>query len=153
MTVAQKLAQKLLSAAVRHWRTLLGLAAAGTAAVLLVVWFQRGRAEGFRRTGVTVEVLNASWNDGAARSGLARQVTRLLRDRGVDVLYLGSVPRTAGVDSTTVLTRRGDPGKCRDVARILAVTKVVDRPDSSRRVDCTVLAGPDFRFPKGWLPL
>ncbi|MGE0440945.1 MAG: LytR C-terminal domain-containing protein [Gemmatimonadales bacterium] len=146
-------ATKLIHAAARHWRTLLGLAVAGTTVVLLVVWFQRGRAEGFRGTGITVEVLNASWNGGAARSGLARQMTRLLRERGVDVVYLGSVSRTAGVDSTTVLTRRGDPGKCRDVARILRVSKVVDQPDSSRRVDCTVLAGPDFRFPKGWLPL
>ena len=95
---------------------------------------------------LVVEVLN-----GTDRSGLARQVTHLLRDRGVDVIYFGTADPK--VDSTIVLVRRGDLSRGREVARLLGVDRVASRPDPKPRVDVTVIVGPDFRFPKGWLPL
>ncbi len=95
---------------------------------------------------VVAEVRNAS-----GRSGLARQVTRLLRERGIDVVYFGNAAQE--VDSTIVLVRRGPlpPGEA--VARVLGVKRLVAAPDPKPRVDVTVLLGRDYRFPKDRLPL
>ena len=57
---------------------------------------------------VTVEVLN-----GTKRAGVARAATRMLRRRGLDVVFFGNAD--AAVDSTQVVVRRGDPargGRC-----------------------------------------
>ena len=45
--------------------------------------------------GIVIEVRN-----GTSRSGLARQAARLLRERGVDVIFVGT--SSARPDSTTV---------------------------------------------------
>jgi hypothetical protein len=92
------------------------------------------------------EVLNAT-----PRAGLARQVTRLLREDGVDVIFFGSTDGSR--DSTTVIVRRGDPARGREVARLLGVGRVETRPDSTRRVDVSVILGRDYRLPKGRVPL
>jgi hypothetical protein len=94
---------------------------------------------------VVVEVRN-----GTGRIGLARQVTRLLRERGVDVLYFGSGPAT---DSTRILVRRGDAARGEDVARVLGAGSVRVAPDSLLRVDVTILLGSDYRLPKVEAPL
>lgn len=105
-----------------------------------------GQAGGVQR-GLVVEVINAT-----GREGLARQVTRLLREQGVDVVYFGSTDRRP--DSTTVMVRRGqDPERGRPVARLMGTKRVTVETDSTRRVDLTILLGADYRFPADRLPL
>jgi len=87
---------------------------------------------------VTVEVLN-----GTRRAGVARAATRMLRRRGLDVVYFGNAD--AMVDSTRVIVRRGDPGRGRDVRLALGVGRIVAEPDTLRRVDVSVILGADFR--------
>jgi hypothetical protein len=83
-----------------------------------------------------VEVLN-----GTGRAGLARTAARLLRSRGIDVLTYGNGDSAA---KTIVLVRRGDQRRGRLVSRALGVGEVRDAPDSTRRVDVTVILGHDF---------
>ena len=87
---------------------------------------------------VTVEVLN-----GTRRAGVARAATRMLRRRGLDVVYFGNADEA--VDSTRVIVRRGDPGRGRDVRLALGVGRIVAEPDTLRRVDVSVVLGADFR--------
>jgi hypothetical protein len=87
---------------------------------------------------VTVEVLN-----GTGRAGVARAATRMLRHRGLDVVYFGNADQA--VDSTRVIVRRGDPGRGRDVRLALGAGRIVVEPDTLRRVDVSVILGADFR--------
>ena len=87
---------------------------------------------------ITVEVLN-----GGRRSGAARAATRMLRRRGLDVVYFGNADEV--VDSTRVIVRRGDPGRGREVARALGTGHILLEPDTLRRVDVSVILGPEFR--------
>lgn len=89
---------------------------------------------------IKVEVLNATHV-----RGLARRATRHLRDRGFDVLYLGTA--TEQLDSTLVLDRSGNPDRARRVAEALGGARVESRPDSSRYLDVTVLLGRSWRAP------
>lgn len=126
------------------------VAAAGLLAGLM--WWPRGAAglghgsASAQTAGFIVEVRN-----GTSRAGLARQVARLLREQGVDVVYVGT--SAARPDSTTVLVRRGNLALGQEVARLLGGAKVRAAPDSLLRVDLTVLLGADYRFPKGRLAL
>jgi hypothetical protein len=85
-----------------------------------------------------VEVLN-----GTRRAGVARAATRMLRRRGLDVVFYGNADRAT--DSTQVIVRRGDPGRAQEVRQALGAGRVVVEPDSLRRVDISVILGPDFR--------
>jgi len=87
---------------------------------------------------VTVEVLN-----GTKRAGVARAATRMLRRRGLDVVYYGNAE--APVDSTRVIVRRGDPGAAGHVRQAIGAGRVVVERDTLRRVDVSVILGPDFR--------
>ena len=87
---------------------------------------------------VTVEVLN-----GTKRAGVARAATRMLRRRGLDVVFYGNAE--AAVDSTRVIVRRGDSANGRDVRQAIGVGQVVVEPDTLRRVDVSVILGPDFK--------
>jgi hypothetical protein len=87
---------------------------------------------------VTVEVLN-----GTRRAGVARAATRMLRRQGLDVVFYGNAE--AAVESTRVIVRRGDPGHGRSVRQALGSGLVVVEPDTLRRVDVSVILGPDFR--------
>lgn len=87
---------------------------------------------------VTVEVLN-----GTKRAGVARAATRMLRRRGLDVVFYGNAE--SAVDSTRVIVRRGDPAAGRDVRQALGGGRVTLEPDTLRRVDVSVILGPDFR--------
>ena len=91
-------------------------------------------------TRVKVEVINATHT-----SGLARRVTRLLRDRGFDVVKYS----TSGVtqDSTIVLDRTNHPEWARLVGQALGAARVEARPDTSRYVDVTVVLGSAWRAP------
>ncbi|HET9454169.1 MAG TPA: LytR C-terminal domain-containing protein [Gemmatimonadaceae bacterium] len=92
------------------------------------------------RQRIRVQVLNAT-----TTRGLARRVTLLLRDRGFDVVEMGTSPEP--LDSTTVLDRSGHPDRARRVADALGGARVESRPDSSRYLDVTVLVGRSFRPP------
>jgi LytR cell envelope-related transcriptional attenuator len=87
---------------------------------------------------ITVEVLN-----GTRRAGVARAATRMLRRRGLDVVFYGNAE--AAVESTRVIVHRGDPGAGRDVRQAIGAGRVVVEPDTFRRVDVSVILGPDFR--------
>ena len=89
---------------------------------------------------VRVQVLNAT-----AVRGLARRATLHLRDRGFDVLEIGTA--TEQLDSTLVLDRSGHPEWAKRVADALGGARVESRPDSSRYLDVTVLLGRSWRAP------
>jgi hypothetical protein len=90
---------------------------------------------------IRVEILNAT-----ATPRLAQSATRLLRDRGFDVVSIGNNPTRR--DSTLVLDRTNHPEWARLVASVLGRSSAVAaRPDSSRYVDITVLLGADWTPP------
>lgn len=88
-----------------------------------------------------VEVLNAS-----GRQGLARVGTRALRRGGLDVVFFGNADTTA--DSTRLIVRRGSRESAEEVKKILGMGKIEVDPDSTRRVDVTVLLGADWKAPE-----
>ena len=88
---------------------------------------------------IKVEVLNAT-----KVPGLARRATLFLRDRGFDVVDIGTAPEQRG--TTLVLDRSNHPDWARLVAHALNA-KSEPRPDSSRYLDVTVLLGDDWRPP------
>lgn len=87
-----------------------------------------------------VEVLN-----GSGKAGLARTATRVLRRGGMDVVYFGNADGAAA--ATQLLVRRGDSTAARRAARLLGIGAVEWQPDSTRRVDVTVILGRDYAPP------
>ena len=87
---------------------------------------------------VTVEVLN-----GTQRQGAARTATRMLRRNGLDVVFLGNADSMS--PETRVLARRGDSVRARYVAAALGTGAVTVEIDTLRRVDVSVILGDDFR--------
>lgn len=92
----------------------------------------------------------AEVRNGSGRRGLARVVTRLLRERGIDVVYFGTAADT--VRSTQVLVRRGELTLGHEVARALGSGVVRIARDALLRVDVTVLLGVDYVVPPGTPP-
>ena len=88
---------------------------------------------------IKVEVLNATQT-----KGLARRATVYLRDRGFDVVGSGNVAEQRA--STVVYDRSAHPQWARLVGRAMNAP-VVERPDSSRYLDVTVLLGGNWRPP------
>ncbi len=91
---------------------------------------------------VRVEVLNAT-----TTRGLARRATQLLRDRGFDVVDVGTTSDRQRADSTVVLDRSGHPDWAQRVATAMGGARVIARPDTSRYLDVTVLVGSSWRPP------
>jgi hypothetical protein len=89
------------------------------------------------RVPYAVEVVNGTDVD-----GLARDITRLLRHQGIDVVSFGSASGGA-VDSTLVQVRRGDTAAGLVVRKALGLGRVVFAPDSTLLVDVTVRLGRD----------
>ena len=89
---------------------------------------------------VRVQVLN-----GTKIRGLARRATMLLRDRGFDVLEVGTISDTR--DTTLVLDLSGHPDWANRVARALAPARVESRPDTSRYLDIAIILGSTWRPP------
>jgi hypothetical protein len=87
---------------------------------------------------VMLEVLN-----GTKRQGVARTATRMLRGRGLDVVFLGNADSAESL--TRVIVRRGDPARAQYVVDVLGAGKIVVEPDTFRRVDMSVILGEDFR--------
>jgi LytR cell envelope-related transcriptional attenuator len=101
---------------------------------------QRVDAEAPSGARIRVEVLNAT-----RIRGLARRATMHLRDRGFDVVYVGTSRDER--DSTLVLDRSGHAEWAELVARALGGARVESAPDSSRYLDVTVLIGTAWRPP------
>ncbi len=95
---------------------------------------------------VRVEVLNAG-----GLSGVAREATGALRDRGFDVVYFGNAG-TFSEDSSVVLDRAGPLDAARIVADVLGIRDVRTQPDSNLYVDVTVRLGPEWALPAPALP-
>ena len=89
---------------------------------------------------IKVQVLNAT-----RTRGLAQRVRRHLRDRGFDVVEVGTAPPSA--DSALVIDRSSHPDWARLVAEALGGARVESRPDSSRYLDVTVVVGAAWRPP------
>jgi len=89
---------------------------------------------------VRVQVLNAT-----RTRGLGRRATHYLRDRGFDVVEVGTARERR--DSTLVLDRSGHPEWAALVGELLGGARVEARPDSSRYLDVTVLIGASWRPP------
>jgi LytR cell envelope-related transcriptional attenuator len=90
-------------------------------------------------TRIKVEVLNAT-----TTRGLARRATLFLRDRGFDVVAIGTANKQSG--ETIVIDRSGHPQWAKLIANALGAT-VTTKLDSSRYVDATVLVGASWRPP------
>jgi len=89
---------------------------------------------------IVVEVLNATGKQGIARVG-----TRALRRKGVDVVFFGNADTTA--DSTQLILRRGSRDRATELQKLLGTGKISESPDSTRRVDVTVILGADWKAP------
>ena len=90
-------------------------------------------------TRIKIEVLNAT-----TTKGLAHRATLFLRDRGFDVVAIGTASQQRA--ETTVIDRSKHPAWARLVANAMGAT-LTSRPDSSRYVDVTVLIGANWRAP------
>ena len=90
-------------------------------------------------TRIKVEVLNAT-----TTKGLARRATVFLRDRGFDVVAIGTA--TQQRDETMVIDRSRHPDWARLIANAMGAT-YTSHPDSSHYVDATVLIGARWRPP------
>jgi hypothetical protein len=93
---------------------------------------------------IVVEVLN-----GSGLTGRARTATRVLRRRGLDVVYFGNWEGEGVVRRTKIVVRRGDSGPARRVAEALGTGSVVVDLDTLRRVDISVILGQDWQPPAG----
>lgn len=91
---------------------------------------------------IKVEVLNAT-----STRGLGRLATAWLRDKGFDVVGIGTAPTAERRDSTLVLDRSGHADWAKLAAEAMGGARVETRPDSLRYVDLTVLIGRSWRPP------
>ena len=89
---------------------------------------------------IRVQVLNTT-----KTRGLARRATQLLRDRGFDVVELGTTGPT--IDTTMVLDLSGHPAWADAAAKVMTPAHTRVRADSSRYLDVTVLIGSSWRPP------
>lgn len=92
----------------------------------------------------TIEVLN-----GSGRRGAARVATRVLQRAGFDVVYFGNAEP---VDSTVVLWRRGEDRHGASLVHALGTGFLREARDTLRRLDYTVILGPDWQAPMGFVP-
>ena len=87
---------------------------------------------------LTVEVLNGTDVD-----GLAREVTRRLRRRGIDVVYFGSGDRK-DLDVTRIVIRRGDSTVARSIREALGTGRVSVDLNPRLLLDASVILGRDL---------
>ena len=134
-TIIAAAALLLVIGAVAAWRL-----TGGTPAVLGGPALAAGEARAPEGVRIRVEVLNAT-----RTRGLARRATRHLRDRGFDVVLVGTSSETQ--DSTVVLDRTGHPDWAALVAEAMGGARVRSAPDSLRYLDITVLVGASWSPP------
>jgi hypothetical protein len=87
---------------------------------------------------LAVEVLNAT-----AVDGLAREVTRRLRRKGIDVVSFGTATRQ-GLDTTLILVRRGDRALADPIVDALGTGRVLVELDARLLLDASILVGRDL---------
>ncbi len=142
VALALVIAAALAAAGVRVWRGRGDAVAAGAGAPDGVtsppLTDTLARAPGGQR--IKVQVINAT-----RVRGLARRATRALRDRGFDVVEVGTTGELR--DSTLVLDRSNHPDWAERAARAMGGARVQARPDTSRYLDLTVLVGRAWRPP------
>jgi hypothetical protein len=90
-----------------------------------------------------VEVLN-----GSGRHGVASKVAEYLRDRGLDVVYVGNADSFEH-ERTLIIDRVGCPERATTVAGILGYGMVQSEADSLRLVEVTVILGADEILARG----
>lgn len=135
----------MVSRAARRVGLIAGLAVLVIAGIVFGARMQRDKVPGHAYAipsadeRIVVEVLN-----GNGRQGLARTVTRQLRQQGLDVVFFGSTDK---IDSTQVVVRRGDAGTGSVVAKALGSGLVKVERDTLRRVDVSVILGADYQPP------
>lgn len=88
---------------------------------------------------IKVEILNAT-----KVKGLARKATMFMRDRGFDVVAVGTTSEQQA--NTLILDRSHHPEWAALAARAFNA-RVEERPDSLRYLDVTVLVGADWHPP------
>jgi len=127
-----------------------GLIAGGVLCAILLLYllaqaFRHDRVEGHAfdipsgKDRIQTEVLN-----GSRKSGLARLGARRLRRQGIDVVFFGNAG-PPGVDTTRIVLRRGAENQAERVRGALGVGVIRIERDTLRRVDVTVILGPDFQ--------
>jgi hypothetical protein len=116
------------------------LRARGTSTPVIQAFQPPSRVRAPEGVRVRVQVLNTT-----NTRGLARRATQLLRDRGFDVVDLGTVGPT--IDTTMVLDLSGHPAWADAVAKVMTPAHTRSRTDSSRYLDVTVLIGSTWRPP------
>lgn len=87
---------------------------------------------------VRVEVLN-----GAGRPGLARRVTRRLRERGFDVVYYGNAERFDW-ERSVVFARVAADDRAQAAADALGIAEVRREPRPELHLDATIILGRDW---------
>lgn len=122
-------------------------------AAAALLWARRGQDQSGpppvipgEKTSLVVEVLNATTTD-----GLAREVTRRLRQAGIDVVGYGSA-RDSSLDSTTIVVRRGDSTAALEVRQALGLGRIAVDRDPRLLLDASVLIGPDLARLLGFHP-
>lgn len=85
-----------------------------------------------------VEVLNGTDVD-----GLAREVARRLRARGIDVVYFGSGDRH-DLEGTRIVVRKGDTTVARPIRDALGTGRVTVELDPRLLLDASIIVGRDL---------
>ena len=94
---------------------------------------------GEAETAIKVEVLN-----GAGVSGIARQMTDYLRQKGFDVINYGNA-ESFSFYTTIVLDRIGHRSRAQQVARAIGTETVVEQKNTYLALDVTMILGRDFK--------
>jgi hypothetical protein len=91
---------------------------------------------------VRVEVLN-----GGGVSGMAREVTGILRGVGFDVVDFGNASSSDRGRPSAVIDRIGRPDLAQAVADVLGIDNVLSEPNPNLYVDVSVLLGSEWTRP------
>lgn len=88
--------------------------------------------------GLKVEVLN-----GCGKPKVARLVTYLLRQKGIDVVKIGNAD-SFNIPHTMVIDRAGNFENSKTIAKSIGVNYVVKAKDEFAVVDATIIIGLDY---------
>ncbi len=115
----------------------LALVAIAAALSLAVRWFGMGPRGGGEELSFQIEVLN-----GTRTPGIAMEVAKELRRRGVDVLIVDNAERLDFRESILV-DRAGDPRLAKRIARVVGCREIVSQVRERPLVEATYIVGAD----------